>query len=202
MTAPPTLGAAVRFIAPPTEERKATQAGPDVFAAGGIDKECGQVEFRVTALDRSDAIELVPLYSECTTKALNGLPTKMVWWGCGYLLHPMPKAGREETWKANVDFVCPEELEIEWNVYESTGHYHEAKTVCVTKMPPQRVGGFAELSNLKSSPGEILVRWKLKDIVYETFGSGLFCGLTPGRSKNDATYTGSAVIGPDLTVVE
>lgn len=192
---PSTSAAEVRFAAPPGAALEARQAGPDVFAAGGIEKECDPVELRVTALDSSRTLELAPLYGECTTKALNGLPTKMVWWDCGYQLHPFARANRKEVWEAKVDIACPNEHVIEWNVYESEAAYNIADTLCVTTMPPQRAGGVAELSNAPGSPGEVVVSWKLSGIEYEAFGSSLFCGLTPGATKDDAFYTGRAVIG-------
>lgn len=197
---PSVARATVRFFTPPGATIEETQAGPDVFTAGGIEKECDQVEFKGTLLDRSRALELAPLYGKCEAKSLNGLPAKMVWWGCGYVLHPFAKTSRGEAWRAKVDIACPGAHEIEWNVYESAAKYRAAATVCVTSMPPQRADGIAELSNAKGSPGEIAVHWKLSGIEYEAFGSSLFCGLPPDTSKSDATYTSRAIIGAtDLT---
>ncbi len=193
--APSASQAAPRFVAQAGTTLEATRAGPDVFTAGGIGKECRGVEFRVAALDRSRALELAPNYSECTTRSLGGIPTKMVWWDCGYVLHPFGAADHGGAWKARVDFTCPYKHVIEWNVYESMATYNIGKTLCVTRMPLQRAGGVAELRNTHGSPGAIEVTWKLSGIEYEAFGSSLFCGVLPETPKSDASYAGHAVIG-------
>lgn len=195
LVAPSACEAAPRFVAQAGTTLESTRAGPDVFTAGGIGKECRSIEYRVAALDRSRALELAPNYSECMTRSLGGIPTKMVWWDCGYVLHPFGAAGRGGAWKAKVDFTCPNKQEIEWNVYESMANYDIGKTLCVTKMPLQRAGGVAELRNTHGSPGAIEVTWKLRDIEYEAFGSSFFCGVLPETPKSDASYTGHAVIG-------
>lgn len=179
-----------RFVTAPRAELEAVRRGTDVFAAGGIAKECGRAQFRATLVDAAHAVELAPLYSDCVAKSLGGLPAKLVWWDCGIVVRPVAATSSGgERWRAATELRCPPGYQFEWNVYEGRERYRTGQLFCLTRMPPQRTAGSSALRNLRGRHGEIAVSLDLRKIEYETLGFPLFCGARPGASRDDASYT-------------
>lgn len=185
----------VRFAAPRFAALEAIRTTPAISTAGGIEKECKQVEVHGELEDDSRALALIPSYGKCMARAFGGIPAKLVLWGCGYLLHPTGARRGANAWLATIETTCPAPHVFEWNVYESHAAYEAGGPLCVTTMRPQRTAGFAELRNVDDGHREVSVRWRLRRIAYEAYGANLFCGLVPEAVKRDAWESGSAIVG-------
>jgi hypothetical protein len=181
------------FKAPPGSVLEGARSGPNVFAAGGIGKECDEADFEGTIGAGATSLELQPIYGTCTAKALTGLPAKFVWSECVYLLHDLERIGGGR-WQAAVDIACPPSLYMEWNVYESEAEYESGQTLCITNVPPQKGIGTAELRNLRGSRGGIAIRWDLSGIEYSVLELSLVCGSPPGSVRHDAWYRGDSTV--------
>lgn len=160
-----------------------------------METECPKVEYDGRFYGSSNALEIEPIYDECTTKALFGLPAKYVLSGCVYLLHLTGEKTAGGGWEATVDIGCRPEYSQEWHIYETEGKYEEGAALCTTDTPPQSGLETVEVSNTGDSPSKIAIHWDLSGIKYRAYGSRLFCGSPFGALRHNAAYKGTAILG-------
>lgn len=190
--APPAVQAFL-FEAPRYSSLDGERTESDRFVVGGIEQECDETIFEGTYYQRT--LELVPLYEGCTAKAMGGLPSRFILYNCAYLVRTDGQAAEGKRWTAPVDLTCPTNYAMRWIVYESTEKEEEAKFLCTTVMFPQKRIGTAELTNTGGRPTEINIRWDLRNLEYEAYGSSLYCGSPEGAPQRGGTaYSGSSTI--------
>jgi len=191
---PSVTQAKVVFTAPPYSYLEGTGSGQDIITTGGIERECAKVEYAGRSYGRSDTLEIEPVYEDCTTKALSGLPAKFVLNGCVYLLHLTGEKTAKGGWEATVDVGCRPEYTLEWHAYETEENFEGGDALCTTDIPPQSGLKTVEVSNTGDSPSEIAIHWNLSGIKYRAYGSRLFCGSPFGALRHSATYEGTATV--------
>lgn len=195
-------GAAVAFVfkAPRYSTLEAEPSGPGRFVLVGVEQSCKR-EFYSSGTYYRRTLELVPVYDECQAKALGGLPSEFVIYGCAYLVRADNRPERQGHWTARVDLTCRPTFSLRWQVYESTETFESAVgPMCTTKMYPQSGIGTAELTNVRGRPDEIEIHWRLDHLEYEAYGFAFFCGVPAETTKLAGThYTGHArvrALGP------
>lgn len=186
---PPVGARAFSFQAPSHSLLQGERSGPDRFVLGGIAEECKDGYFSGTFYSRT--LELVPVYDNCIAKALGGLQSTFILYGCAYLVRAEGRAERRGRWTADVDLTCPTDYSLRWQIYEEE---NGPEPVCTTLMPPQTGIGTAEVSNMGGHPSDITIHWDLDELEYEAFGSTLLCGIPKGVKAQGASYTGYSTI--------
>jgi len=166
----------------------------------GTEIACGELTFSGEIAAASKLLEVLPEHSDCTAKVATGLIADFYQETCAYVLHDLKRSGRGARWGATVDIRCGGGYDATgWDLYETTAKYHEARSLCQTRVLEGPDAGSAELRNLGGPRGGIEIRWHLHDLDYrvytlEGFGASLLCGSPGNGVAKDAAYTGAATI--------